>query len=319
MSRLHIPSEAMGYVDAIRAKYSIGDIMSYLTEASQLRFSVIGEPITDEYVYVHPLGKAAKDNLISYAIDLESLDNCYRGGASIVAAHLSEAVQQVDTHLLPSEMIVKRRYIERASNQKIFALMPEGTMVPPLPIEVLEREDLGRLVVADFGHGLVTAQNTKVISNRAEWLGLTVQSNAANWGFNLLTKWLRADFVVVDEIELRLACGERDCSLEILLEAQRDRMGARVFAVTLGHRGCLILDEQGFHGIPALVAGAVDRMGTGDAFLAWSAPLACVGAPGDMVGLIGNLAGGLEASMVGNQPVTRRMMLQKVAEIFGEA
>jgi sugar/nucleoside kinase (ribokinase family) len=172
------------------------------------------------------------------------------------------------------------------------------------------------LLVADFGHGLITPTVAQRIAEQAKWLGLTVQSNAANWGFNLLTKWPRADYVVLDEMELRLACTDRDGPLDKLMAAQMERLGATKFVVTLGHRGCVIYDGDSWHQAPALIPKPVDRMGAGDAFLAWSAPMAEIGAPSDVVALVGNIAGGVEAGMVGNQPVTRQMVLEWMQKLF---
>ena len=57
---------------------------------------------------------------------------------------------------------------------------------------------------------------------------------------------------------------------------------------------------------PALAEKVVDRMGAGDAFLAATAPLAWAGAPAEVIALVGNIAGAIKVSKVGNQPITRQ-------------
>ena len=78
----------------------------------------------------------------------------------------------------------------------------------------------------------------------------------------------------------------------------------------------VIYDGDSWHQAPAFIPKPVDRMGAGDAFLAWSAPMAEIGAPSDVVALVGNIAGGVEAGMVGNQIVTRQMVLEWMQKLF---
>ena len=54
---------------------------------------------------------------------------------------------------------------------------------------------------------------------------------------------------------------------------------------------------------PALAEKVVDTMGAGDAFLGITAPLACIGAPPDIIAFVGSVASAIEVGMVGNVPV----------------
>jgi hypothetical protein len=45
------------------------------------------------------------------------------------------------------------------------------------------------------------------------FVAVSAQTNSANHGFNLITKYDRADYIVIDEPEARLAAQDRDSPL----------------------------------------------------------------------------------------------------------
>jgi len=63
--------------------------------------------------------------------------------------------------------------------------------------------------VADYGHGLLGPRAVQALAGTPAWLALNVQTNSANLGFNVVTRYPRADYICIDEPELRLAMRER--------------------------------------------------------------------------------------------------------------
>ena len=59
------------------------------------------------------------------------------------------------------------------------------------------------IIVADYGHGLITDKISSKLSKQSKKLSLNVQVNAANNGFNSLKKFKNLEFLVVNEGELR--------------------------------------------------------------------------------------------------------------------
>ncbi|MBI4218692.1 MAG: adenylyltransferase/cytidyltransferase family protein [Chloroflexi bacterium] len=290
------------FLDTVSAKYGADGVIEWLDKAEHLTAIAMGEPILDEYIYVTPEGKSAKEAIITYRrVGAEQ----FRGGIDIVAGHLGQVVSKVRTETAGIRPIVKRRFVVQPFLQKVFSeadLPWPPTRPEPLHAERLKDCDL--VVVVDFGHGLVgSSADAAQIAEAAPFLALSVQSNSLNWGFNLLSKWPRADYVVVDEQELRLAQSDRYSDPHDLIKAEFERMKLKVFALTRGHNGCLLYDGVSFVEVPALADRVVDRMGAGDAFIAVTAPLARLGAPMDILALVGNVAGGIEVGAVGNQPV----------------
>lgn len=290
------------FLSAFRRSFDIVTVLQWLERAHGGQAVTLGERILDEYVFVKPEGKSAKENIVVFRRLSEAL---YQGGIEAVTAHLAQFCQSVtlqDHALLP---IIKRRYVDQAFTQKLFEVV-EVDERPTDCLQVPAKFIGDLLVVADFGHGLIQHEDdAERIAKAAPFLALTVQSNGLNWGFNLLTKWSRADYFVCDEAELRLAAHSSDGDLQVLLKNAFVRLGAKLGIVTQGHKGCLAYDGAEFVQCPAMADKVVDRMGAGDAFLGATAGLAWAGAPAPVVALVGNVAAAVKIRMVGNEPIKR--------------
>src|SRR3990167_5722662 len=120
-----------------------------------------------------------------------------------------------------AESIQKRRYVLEPFGSKLFHVVDKAHLGKTWNISLASLTESDMVVVADFGHGLFGPPAIKQIAESAPFLALTVQSNSLNWGFNLLDKWPRADYVTCDEDELRLACRDREGDLAVLAQAKR--------------------------------------------------------------------------------------------------
>ena len=254
-----------------------------------LRVLMIGDAIRDRYVFVRPLGKSIKETVISVGYEREET---YRGGVWAAAAHLRGLCDRVDVMHGP-KVLTNTRFVESAIGRKLFTLH-EHYVEPPthdLPIEAYDS-----VIVADFGHGTMTADMIERVCASAKFLAVNTQTNSSNFGFNLITKYRRADFVVIDELEARLAAHDRESSVEEVIE----RIGYPKIIVTLGSNGSIGYDGM-FYRAPAVADRVVDTMGAGDAVLAVTSPFAAAGFPMAELVRIGNLAGAAKVGVLGHQ------------------
>jgi sugar/nucleoside kinase (ribokinase family) len=174
----------------------------------------------------------------------------------------------------------------------------------------LEGADL--LMVADFGHGLMSPGLRERVSGSGAFMALNTQSNSANLGFNPVTKYARADFVSIDEPELKLAAGTQYGNLHELGERVRQRLQSGCFLVSRGGRGSFIMSEGApITETPALAAKVVDRTGAGDALFSITAPCVRQGYPMDVVGFLGNCVGALAVETVCNREPVDPVLLYK--------
>lgn len=263
----------------------------------------VGDTIIDEYHYVTPLGKSPKENLVPVRY-LSS--ERFLGGVDAAARHAEAFCSTVHIESR-SAATTKRRYVDRDYVRKLFEVhSPAPEIAPRSRPNPLPGYDI--VVLADFGHGeVVTGSHTEFLE--AKYLCVSAQTNSANVGYNLITKYERADYAVIDEPEARLAAADRDSPIEKVIERlARDRFTKMV--ITQGRHGACGWHEGKFVKMLAFTDSVVDTMGAGDAFFAITAPMSRRGSIEDLL-LIGNAAGALKTQIVGHRSsVTKSALIE---------
>jgi bifunctional ADP-heptose synthase (sugar kinase/adenylyltransferase) len=214
----------------------------------------------------------------------------------------------------------KCRFIDPAHLRKLFEIyyFDDRPLGGPLEQQFcnLIREkapDFDVVVVADFGHGLITRKSIDALTETANFLAVNAQSNSANLGYNMITKYAKADYVCIDAPEARMASGDRFGELGDIVKHRLSRsVKSDRFVVTDGERGCVAFSsERGWSRIPAFTQQVVDTVGAGDAFLSITAPIAANGIDMDFVGLIGNAVGAMKVGTVGHRQSVEKIPLMK--------
>lgn len=297
----HAP-EVETYLATIRSRYTFAEVQTWLEKARALQVLVIGDAIIDEYHYVTTLGKAGKEpHQVSEFIRSER----FIGGTEAVAAHAracSDGVQCVT-----GTPIIKRRFVEQYPFQKNYEVYYRESGEPStlrLSPEAISAADL--VIVADYGHGLLTQFDSDRIVTYAQSLALNVQANAGNHGYNTISKYARADFVSISERELRLDARNQTRDVVALM---RDYQRYGRLLVTRGLHGCMAMERGGFAEAPAFASHTVDRVGAGDAVFAVTACCAAVGMPLDLLTFVAAVVGTQAVGIVGNARYIERASL----------
>jgi len=327
------PEEAQSFLRDFRQRHSAEEVIGLLKDLKDLRVLVIGDAIVDEYHYVQSLGKSPKELLVTTRFLREEQ---FAGGILACANHVAGFCDRVDlvtclgtrdsreefirSHLKgnvsptffyrdDTGTVVKRRYVEQAFLSKMFEVSflddtdlpePVGREVERHVARVASGYDL--VLVADYGHGFLGRDLIRLLASEARYLAVNAQTNSANAGYNLVTKYPRADYVCIDEPEVRLAAQDRRTDLEQIMRVLAKDLTCRRISITQGHKGCIAYAEhEGFHHVPVLSREIVDRIGAGDAYLSVTAPCAAAGYPADVIGFIGNAVGALAVRIIGNR------------------
>lgn len=272
---------------------------------SNYRVLIVGDGIVDEYVYVRALGKSPKENIISNKV--LSAER-FRGGVWAAAKHVEGLVRETVVATGPNTTI-KRRFVEVSYIRKLFETHEEeqgSQEVVPDP------SGFDLCIVADFGHGCLAPWLIERLTASKTFLAVNAQTNSANHGFNLITKYPRADYVVLDELEARLAAHDRDGPIEAVIE----RLGFKSVVVTLGPNGAIGYDGS-FHRAEVKSQKVVDTMGAGDAFFCVTAPFAAAGADMPTLLAIGNAAGAIKCGVVGHRSSVTKEALVSYLGIGG--
>lgn len=270
-----------------------------LNAVKDYRVLIIGDAIYDRYVFVTPLGKSIKESVISVRYDREET---YKGGIWAGASHISDLCQRVDVWH-GTTITTNTRYLEGVYNRKLFTLhgsSRDGNEDYP------DVRSYDLVIVCDFGHGAMSAEFIARVTREARFLAVNTQTNSQNYGFNLITKYPRADYVVLDELEARLAAHDNVSPLEDVIL----KLGHRKIVVTRGANGAIGFDGEFYRAGP-VAEKIVDTMGAGDAFLCVSAPFAAARFSIADLCRIGNVAGAIKVGILGHQGHVTKAELEK--------
>lgn len=327
------PPETEQFLRDFRGRHSAGEIIDRLQALKGLRVLVIGDTILDEYHFCSVVGKSPKANALNAQFLYSEL---YAGGVLAVANHVAGFCGEVELitclgeqdprkefvlgHLKPNvgpHMItrpdapttVKRRIVETGRYTKMFE---ESFINDSLLPTAFERDLVKKInqtagkfdivLVADFGHGLISPATATAISESARFLAANAQVNSANFGYNLITKYPRVNYPCLDEPELRLANHDRSSPVADLMRRTAGQLRCGVMSVTQANRGSTTFSaETGVVKTPVFSTAVVDTLGAGDAYLAVTAPCAATNMSADLLGFVGNAAGALKVGIIGNK------------------
>lgn len=332
------------HLDTLRQNGGLDEICGLIDSVSRYRVLVVGDAIIDEYQYVLPMHKTPKENMIATRYQDREL---FAGGVFAAANHVASFCKQVDIitclgdsddyndlirkSLKPNVGLrtfaragapttLKRRFVDPSYMRKLFEvyLINDEPLTPDVQggvdsaiSEMASYYDV--VIAADFGHGLIAPSSIDVLTDKSRFLAVNTQSNSANLGYNLITKYDRADYICIDAPEARLAVSDRMSNLgDIARRLTENHIDCPKIIITQGKHGCVTFDRDGLvHTIPAFARNVIDTVGAGDAFLAVTAPLVAAGAPMNQVGFIGNVVGALKVEIIGHRSSIEKSSLIK--------
>lgn len=336
--------EVRDYLDQVRNRVGLQQLLDLLDSIKDMKVLIIGDTILDEYQYVSPSGQPSKENIMSTRYqDIE----IFAGGVIAAANHVASFCKQVDIITClgeddPRENFVnnqsrenvniipvyrpnapttrKVRFVDNSYVRKLFEVQfIEDSPLPPEPMADLHAKinelapGYDVVMAADFGHGLISGSTVDLICETAPFLAINAQTNSANRGYNLVTKYPRADYLCIDSPEARLAVGDRFSELgKIAEEMLPKQVDCQRMILTHGRHGCVAYDAGNpVTQIPAFTRRVVDTMGAGDAFFSITSPLAKVGTDIANIGLIGNIAGAIKVGIVGHRDSVDKISVVK--------
>lgn len=339
------PETTRCYLRDFSNRFKNTNLVGSLRDKRPVSACVVGDAIIDEYHFTTPLGQVGKGNVLAVKYESEEL---FPGGAVAVANHLAGFVDKVTlvtmlgcdeesesflrARLKPnvtphfffranSPTLRKRRYVD-PDMAKLFEVYFHNEQ--PLPSDV-EREvsdwmarqlaQFDIVITPDYGNGFITPNLARAISEHSPLLAVNTQINSGNRGHHVVTRYPKADFVVLNEPELRLATHDKHATIEVLAKRIADKLCARVIMITRGSKGAMVIEmaSGNITEIPALSSRVVDRTGAGDALLALASIYLADGFSPEVAGFVGSCAAALEIQIVCNRDPIDPLALVKYA------
>ncbi|MEO5367553.1 MAG: PfkB family carbohydrate kinase [Magnetococcus sp. WYHC-3] len=338
------PPATKDFLARFKASHPVQTTLDAIDSLRPMRVLVLGEAIIDEYCYSSPLGQTGKSGNILAVKYLSS--EKFAGGSLAVANHLAgfcahvtlvtglgrnsadEAmlrerllpnVEAVFFHFDQAPTLLKRRYLDTEMNKLFEVYHFEEQSVDAELDERMSRwllthaANYNVVVVPDYGNGLISDRMIDALTRSARFLAVNTQLNSGNRGYHVVTRYPRADFISLNEPEVRLAAHDKFSPLKTVAEQVARRVNAPRIAITRGIHGAMLMDlqhDQAFD-VPALSTRVVDRIGAGDAFLSLAGLCLGGGLSPEMALFTGSAAAALDVQIVCNRESIQRGSLFK--------
>ncbi len=342
-------SETRDYLRKFNVTYQNSDVIGMLKTLGELKVLVVGDAIVDEYHYTTPLGQTGKGNVLAVKYNTQEQ---FAGGSIAVANHVAGFVKDVtlvaglgktDSHeaFIRSKLaenitpiffyredaptVVKRRFVD-ADMAKLFEVyfFNEDPMPETLEVEIcawLEEKvaEFDVVMVPDYGNGFITNAMIQRLCDHSRFLAVNTQINSGNRGYHVISRYRRADFISLNEPELRLAAHSRQEPLEDVAEYVGSMLSAPYMAVTRGTKGVFMADRKHDkrHVTPALSTKVLDRIGAGDAFLSLASLCLGAGMPSEIASFVGSAAAALDVQIVCNrEPISSVILFKYITTLL---
>jgi len=325
--------ETRNFLKMFSKKYSFHNVIKRLDDLKDLKVLLLGDGVIDEYYYCESMGKSPKAQLI---VNKYVTHEVFAGGAFTIANHVAGLCDKVQlVTLLGREdsredfvsdnlksnvsakffyrddgpSVIKRRYINQYQEQKMFEInyINDKNISGKIESEVISYlesvvHEYDLILVSDFGHGFITNNLIQKIEEFPIKLAVNAQTNGANAGYNLITKYNKTNFICLDAPEARLATQEKYIEIEYVAKKLLNGIDTDYLTITVGSNGSLCVNRKGeINRTPAFATKVIDLMGAGDAYFSLSSLCFALEMPMDLVSFFGNVMGALSVQIVGNK------------------
>jgi rfaE bifunctional protein kinase chain/domain len=268
---------------------------------SDIKVLIIGETIIDEYVYCETLGKSGKEPIL---VVRDMYKERYLGGTAAIARNLSsfckkitlftnigqknnekkfiknnleKNIKTIFLNKNNSPTITKKRFVDLINKTKIFGVYSLNDQ----PLDRDQESKLNRkiqkliknhdlVIVSDYGHGLISDKTAKLIVKKSKFVAVNTQLNSTNLGFHVISKYIGANFITINETEMRHELRNKTEHRLPLIKTLSKKLKSKYTHVTSGDMGSIIYDStlKEIISCPAFASKVMDKVGTGDTMLA---------------------------------------------------
>ncbi len=332
------------FINKIKSEINLNNFNTHINKLQNLKVLVIGEAIIDQYVFCEALGKSGKE---PHLVLKDVSEELYLGGVLSIARNISDFcnkitilsmlgqkkeyekyikknmaknIQSKFLYKSKSPTIIKKRYIESISNNKVLGIYTvnddllnknDETIFKKMILKEIKEHDV--VIVSDYGHGLITKKLAKLLCKKSKFLALNAQANASNIGYHSIQKYRDVDCVVMNETELRHELRDKNEKLKILVKKLTNMIKIKNLIVTRGSNGAILYNSfnKKYITCPAFASKVVDKVGAGDSMLSIMSILIKSKFKNIISLFLGSIAGALSVGEMSNKVPIKKTKLLK--------
>ena len=332
------------FINKIKSEINLNNFNKYINKLQNLKVLVIGETIIDQYIFCESLGKSGKE---PHLVLKDVSEELYLGGVLSIARNISDFCNKITIlsmlgqkkeyekyikknmaknikskflYKSKSPTIIKKRYIESISNNKVLGIYAvnddllnkkDESIFEKMILKEIKEHDV--VIVSDYGHGLITKKLAKLLCKKSKFLALNAQANASNIGYHSIQKYRGVDCVVMNETELRHELRDKNEKLKILVKKLTNMIKIKDLIVTRGSNGAILYNSfnKKYITCPAFASKVVDKVGAGDSMLSIMSILIKSKFKNIISLFLGSLAGALSVGEMSNKVPIKKTKLLK--------
>ncbi len=344
-SNLIFNGEQKEFVEKIKKKYPIKNILNTIESFRKLRICVIGELIFDKYIFGNIIGKSGKEPHLVFENKYEEI---YIGGTGAIVRHIMSMVKKIDHLTLfgneknlinkynktvlklvntfnpfgKSQLnsILKTRFVDINSGYKMF-----GSYTLPSQInfnhykklinkirKIINQIDL--FIIADYGHNFINREIVNFIKNKKKKLSINCQVNSSSIKNHSFSIYKNSFTTIINETELRYEEKDHSSTIEFVMKKFNKKNNFKNLIVTRGKNGSIYLKNAKFYYCPGFAIKSVDKVGAGDTMLAICSLAIIKDEHPEIVLLLGSLAASISIQSHGNKENVNIDLLTRIVE-----
>jgi rfaE bifunctional protein kinase chain/domain/rfaE bifunctional protein nucleotidyltransferase chain/domain len=332
------------FIEETRKKHSSNQILDEVSKIQKKKILIIGETIIDNYITTDAIGKSGKEPVM---VVKKKKQIKFLGGVGYIANLCSSFAKETKIISFLGEKKEEKNFVLRSLNKKIkhnFLLKKDSPTiiktrylddyrkskilgVYDLNDDLISKKEENNflnilknniknydiIIVADYGHGIITKKIRKIITSYSKKLFLNTQINSFNRGYHTVYKYLKINSLIINESELRYELKDKNSKILDLAKKLRKKISVDTIIVTKGKWGSILINCKNWSSIlcPAFSENNIDTVGAGDTFFALSA--LSIGSKIDKkIGLlISSLAASFSTNQIGNLSAFNYKILDK--------
>ena len=207
-----------------------------------------------------------------------------------------------------SPTITKLRYLDDYKRNKILGIysindrqlnIDEENNYIKLLKKNLKKADI--IIVADYGHGEITAKVRNQLQKYHHKLFVNAQINSFNSAHQTLKKYKKFNTLCLNEGELRHDMKNKISPISELYKILKKEKKFKNLIVTKGRNGSTLINDKNIYNCPALEKNPIDTMGSGDTFFALASLFINLRTNPDLVLYIASLGSSYSTRNIGHK------------------
>ena len=169
------------------------------------------------------------------------------------------------------------------------------------------------VILADYGHGLVTKKIANIFCKKSKFLIVNAQSNAGNIGLHSINKYYNYGAIIINEKELREEFRSKDDKIEILMKKVSKKYLIKNVVVTRGSEGSVLFNmkKSKFYYCAAFANNIIDKIGSGDVMMSIIAGLLKINCDPELALFVSSIAAGKSVESLANSNPVNKINLKK--------